>query len=446
MKSLERYIVAKFGGWSLANAERTRIALAYVQSNPDIHYVVPSAPGAVKEGDKKKKVTDYLISCCELRKKGQAYQASLDPVSAQFTEIANDLSYPNMAKLLGTLEQGLATNANDAWVRSRGEAINGRMWADLLDIRFIDPTELIRFRKNGQLNECSYNMIRSRLRGRDRFVIPGFYGLGADGEVKTFPRDGSDVTGSVIARGVNASIYLNLTSADGVLSADPNIVTNPGFPRLIETMTFNEYRELGNGGVKVLHRDTIIPVAKAGIPINVRHSLKPDSRGTMVVNERSDSTGGDVIGIAGRSGFVSFNIHKYGMNEERGIEGRILNIIRKAGISVDYTPSENDRISVVFNGEQLGTNEDQILDSIREKIRPQSLELQRNVGFISVVGQGIRENRTRVARTLFSVLDDKSIQHSGITNALSGISIIVFVNGEMVEDAIKAAHAEFIEK
>lgn len=437
----ERYIAAKFGGWSLANAERTGFAMDYVRANTDIHFVVPSAPGSVNDGDRK--VTDSLIDIVKARRQGSQYQAYLGTVYTQFTGISQSLGYHDMGRLLNNLEQGIHSGQTDAWVISRGEAINGKMWADLLDFSFVDPTEIIRFRKDGQLDERSYAQIGNRLRGAGRFVIPGFYGLGADGLVRTFPRDGSDVTGAVVARGVNAGLYQNLTSAEGVLTADPRVVKSPA-PELIEELTFEEYRELGNAGIKVLHRDTIVPVARLGIPINVRHSLMPESRGTMVVAQRSDISGRDVIGVAGRSGFVSLNIHKFGMNDEKGIEGSILNIIRKAGISIDHVPSGNDRLSVVFNDGQFGVHEDEIRDKIQRRIRPQSLELQDNVGILSVVGQGIRTNRERVSRRLLGALEDASIECHGATMALSGLSIILFIDGQRVDDAVRAAHKALI--
>ncbi len=440
MRNQERYEVAKFGGWSLANGERTKSAMDYVSANPDVHYVVPSGPGSVNDGDRK--VTDHLIDITKAKNSGRSYQVYLDAVNAQFMGIADFLGYYDMARLLGSLEVGIANGQSDAWIISRGEAIEGKMLGELLDFRFVDPTEIIRFRKNGQLDERSYGLIHSRLKGRDRFVISGFYGLGADGQIMTFPRDGSDITGAVIARGINASLYQNLTSIDGVLSADPRIVREK--TRLIEKLTFEEYRELGNAGIKVLHRDTIIPVANVGIPINVRHSLKPESRGTMVVSKRPTVEGEDVIGIGGRGGIASFNIHKFGMSEDKGIADRILNIIQRSGISIDYPLAETDRLLVTFNQEQLTGQEDEILAKIRRIIKPLSAELRKNVGFISIVGQGIRENRERVSRMLFPALDDASIKFSGFTSTPSGISIVVFVDSNMVDDAIRAAHRALI--
>lgn len=446
--TIERNEVAKAGGWSLANGERTRNVMAYIASL-DIRYFVPSAPGIINEGDSK--VTDLLIDCYKNRAGGR-FRGSFEIIRQRYEAIAREFGYHGLPPLLDKVEETIvsATEKDRDLVISRGEWLEGHMMADLLGFRFIDPTELIGFRKDGLLDERSYQTIRTRLRRDDRVVIPGFFGLGSDGRVRTFPRDGSDVTGSVIARGVNASIYRNLTSTDGVYSADPRILRDS---KLIHTITFEEYRELGNGGIKVLHRDTIVPVANAGIPINVRHSEEPDSIGTMVVSERLHSAE-DVIGIAGRSDLLSLNIHKFGLNDERGVESRILTIIRKLGISIDHTPSGNDRLSVIFskdqfkNKEQFKRHEDEIIDEIIDRInrtvRPRSIELQRHVGFVSVVGQGIRENKTRVSSRLFKALDNASINCTGSTSALSGISIIAFVNSNQVKDAIIAAHKEFI--
>ncbi len=436
----ERYEVVKAGGWSLANGERTRNVMAYILSNPNIHYFIPSAPGSIEVGDTK--VTDFLIACYEHRRKGESFEDEFNSIRQQFTDISNGLGYVGVEKHLDLVEEGISKGRNYDWVISRGEAVNGQLWADLLGFRFIDPTELIRFRRDGKLDAHSYQRIGSMLKGGDRCVIPGFYGLGADGKVRTFPRDGSDVTGAVIARGVNASIYRNLTSADGVFSADPRIILNP---RLISKLTLKEYRELGNGGVKVLHKDTIVPLAGVGIPINVRHSEKPESEGTMVVDSRPYIMGEGVIGVAGRGGFVVLNIHMYGMNDEIGIENRILQILRKNGISIALTPSDVDHVSIIFDGSQLiGDREEVIFDQIRRRIKPDRLELEKNIGLLFVVGQGIRENENKISWRLASALEKSSIKNHPI-GGVSGLSIIKAVDSDKINNAILVAHHALIE-
>lgn len=463
MNNLERYEIVKAGGWSLADAGRARFVMAYIQSNPDIHYFVPSAPGIIYEGNDK--VTDLLIGCSPeggndqefnrvlrtVRTKYGSVNEIFDEVRRRFICLGKDLGFNGFSPLLDKVEfLIISANRSDdekerekfrRLIPSRGEWLNGFMWSDLLGFCLIDPTELIHFRKDGRLDERSYALIRSKLRGRERFVIPGFYGLGADGEVQLFPRDGSDVTGAVIAHGVNASIYRNLTNADGVCSADPRIIEDA---KTIDTLTFEEYRELGNGGTKVLHRDTIIPVASVGIPINVRHSMKPESKGTMVVSQRTSGDEEDIIGVAGRRGFVSLNIHKYGMNDEIGIEDKVLKILRRNGISIDHVPSGVDFVSVIFDKKQLGESDSAVINQIERSVRPTRIELEDNIGLLSVVGQGIRRNNSRISGMLFEALDRASVQDKGYIRGISGISITVAVEGDQVEEGIIAAYDKFI--
>lgn len=463
MVNLERYEIVKAGGWSLAEAGRAGFVMTYIQSNPDIHYFVLSAPGIIYGGDDK--TTDLLIGCSPeggndqefnrvlrgVRTKYGSVNEIFDEVRRRFISLGQDLGYHDFSPHLDTVES-LITSANKSddkkerekfrrLIPSRGEWLNGLMWSDLLGFRFIDPTELIRFRKDGRLDERSYSLIRSRLKGRERFVIPGFYGLGADGEVQLFPRDGSDITGAVIAHGVNASIYRNLTNADGVCSADPRIIEDA---QIIDTLTFKEYRELGNGGTKVLHRDTIIPVASVGIPINVRHSMKPESKGTMIVSQRTSSDGEDIIGVAGKRGFISLNIHKFGMNDEIGIEDKILHILRRNGISIEHVPSDTDFLSVVFDERQLGERDRAVINQIARSVKTTSIELKDNIGLLSVVGQGIQRNNSRISEMLFGALTHASVQVKGYTTGISGISITVAVEGDQVEKGIVAVYDKFI--
>lgn len=441
MNNIERHEVVKAGGWSLANAERARSVMNYVKSNQEIRYFIPSAPGAVNGGDIK--VTDNLIMCYRHRERGEPFEDDLERVYSQFITIANELGYPGMEKILDPIEQGVKEGKDYDWLISRGEAVNGRMWADILDWHFVDPTELIRFRVDGRFDERSYRIMGSRLRGGDRFVIPGFYGLGADGKIKTFQRDGSDVTGGLIAHGVNASIYRNLTSTIGVLSANPDIVHEEAI--LIDRMTYQEYRELGNGGFKVLHRDTIIPVASAGIPVNVRHSEKPDSSGTLICLNRPDVLGQDVIGIAGKRGFVGIKVSKLGMDEDKGIAEKILRIIGRNGISFAHLPTENDSVSIVFSEEQLNAErQHRIMAEIERQIVPTELDIRSNIGILSVVGQGIKKNGSVIVGKLVNALNDRSIKH-GIIHIEPSITIKAFLDSDRIDDAVCASHKALIE-
>ena len=107
-------------------------------------------------------------------------------------------------------------------------------------------------------------------------VIPGFYGAGEDGKVKTFSRGGSDVTGSLVAKAIKADLYENWTDVSGFLVTDPRIVKNP---EVIESITYRELRELSYMGATVLHEDAIFPVRKEGIPINIQKHKQTGRQG-----------------------------------------------------------------------------------------------------------------------------------------------------------------------
>ena len=156
-------------------------------------------------------------------------------------------------------------------------------------------------------------------------VIPGFYGATEEGRVVTFSRGGSDITGSLVARAVNADLYENWTDVSGFLIADPRIVKGS---KSIETITYKELRELSYMGASVLHEDAIFPVRKEGIPINIRNTNKPDDLGTWIVESTCRKPKHTITGIAGKKGFASINIEKDMMNSEIGFGRKVLQVLR----------------------------------------------------------------------------------------------------------------------
>ena len=146
--------------------------------------------------------------------------------------------------------------------------------AHYLGFEFIDAAEVIAFDENGSLLVDQTNdLLSERLSHTEKAVIPGFYGADPNGNVKTFSRGGSDVTGSLVAKAIHADMYENWTDVSGLLIADPRIIKNP---KGIETITYKELRELSYMGATVLHEDAIFPVRKEGIPINIRNTNAPE--------------------------------------------------------------------------------------------------------------------------------------------------------------------------
>ena len=212
-----------------------------------------------------------------------------------------------------------------------------------------------------------------RLSKHSHAVIPGFYGALPGGEIKTFSRGGSDITGAIVARGVGADLYENWTDVSGFLMADPRIVPNP---KTIQQLTYRELRELSYMGASVLHEESIFPVREAGIPVRIKNTNAPEDPGTLIVRdlEPAPKTGA-ITGIAGRKDFTVIAIEKALMNIELGFGRKLLSILEVNNISFEHIPSGIDTMSLVIADAQLKGKLDRVLDEIRRELKPDSIEV-----------------------------------------------------------------------
>ena len=438
--------VAKFGGTSLASAPQVRKMQGIVRADPQRRLVVPSAPGRRNPQDTK--VTDLLYLCHELASKGLSFDDAWDPVVARFCEIVSGLGLS--LDLTGLLEEAEAVIADHGkrglgadYAASRGEAINGRIIAELLGFAYVDPTELIYFNEDGRLDEAkTYAAVADRLGGGVQAVVPGFFGLGADGNVKTFSRGGSDVTGSIVARGVGAEVYENWTDVHGLLITDPRIV--PG-AFTIETVTYRELRELSYSGARVLHEEAVFPVREAGIPVNIRNTNDPDHPGTLIV-------GGDhprarqsyqITGIAGRKDFTIIQVEKSMMNSEIGFGKRVLEVLANHGVSFEHMPSGIDTLSVVVEDTALQGKLDEIIESIRTNAKPDRIDIDNHLALIATVGRGMAHLPGTSAK-LFGALGAAGVNIRMIDQGSSEMNIIVGVDVPDFEKAVRAIYDAFV--
>ena len=438
--------VAKFGGTSLASAPQIRKMQAIVQSDADRRFVVPSAPG--KRESKDTKITDLLYLCHDLASKGLKFDDAWDPICDRFKQIVSELGLsldldPILNEAEATIREHGDAGLPADYAASRGEAINGRIIAELLGCEFVDPTEIIFFGTNGRLDEDkTYTTIAKRLAGIDRAVIPGFFGQGADGNVKTFSRGGSDVTGAIVARGVNASVYENWTDVHGLLITDPRIV--PG-AFTIETVTYRELRELSYSGASVLHDEAVFPVRQANIPVNIRNTNDPEHPGTLIVSNDHPSAkqSYQITGIAGRKDFTIIQIEKAMMNSEIGFGKRVLGVLADFAVSFEHIPSGIDTLSVVIEDTALDGKLDDIIAAIKTAVKPDNVDIDNNLALIATVGRGMAKT-TGTSAKLFGALGEAGVNVRMIDQGSSEMNIIVGTDVEDFEKAVQAIYAAFV--
>jgi len=431
--------VAKFGGTSVATAGQLLKVKSIIDAGAARRVIVPSAPGKATPQDTK--ITDLLYLAQQLAAKSQGFDALWDKISGRFLEISRELALDlDLVPALMEVKARLAAGAGAQYAASRGEALHGRVVAALLRAEYVDAAEVVLFDRSGRLDPRSYELIRARCSGPGRYVIPGFYGADASGEIRTFSRGGSDVTGSVVARALGAAIYENWTDVSGVLMTDPRVVAEA---KPIVEITYRELRELSYMGASVLHEEAVFPVQGLNIPINIRNTNRPEDPGTMIVSER-DPGHQVVVGIAGTKGFTVFNVEKAMMNAEIGFGRRLLDVFERLGVSYEHTPTGIDTMSVVVSDKQFTgtTTSEQIIEDITAAVKPDSIKVVPGMALVATVGQGMKHAIGTAAR-LFTALAKARVNVRMIDQGSSEQNIIVGVEEQDLATAIRAIYNEF---
>lgn len=432
--------VVKFGGSSLASAEQFKKVGNIIRSDESRRYVVPSAPGRRFSEDIK--VTDMLYQCYETAEAGEDFTGLLTRIKDRYQEIIEGLGLKlSLDGEFQTIEKNFKAKAGSDYAASRGEYLNGMVMADYLEYTFVDAAEVIFFDKNGVFDAAKTDKALAKcLNKLDKAVIPGFYGMAADGRVKTFSRGGSDVTGSIVARAIHADLYENWTDVSGFLVADPRIIEDP---QVIETITYRELRELSYMGATVLHEDAIFPVRKEGIPINIRNTNAPQDKGTFIVESTCRKPKYTITGIAGKKGFCSINIEKSMMNAEIGFGRKVLQVFEEQGISFEHVPSGIDTMTVFVHQDEFEETEQQVIAGIHRAVQPDFLEMESDLALVAVVGRGMRATRGTAGR-IFSALAHANINVKMIDQGSSELNIIIGVKNSDFETAIRAIYDIFV--
>lgn len=433
--------VVKFGGSSLASAEQFVKVGNIIHADEDRKFVVPSAPG--KRFDKDTKVTDMLYACYALAEKDHSFNAEMAQIEKRYQEIINGLKLDlDLSSEFDRIIDNFKRKAGSNYAASRGEYLNGIIMANYLGYEFIDPAEAIRFHEDGVFDAVkTQELLSKRLESVERAVIPGFYGAMEDGTVVTFSRGGSDITGSIVAKAIQADVYENWTDVSGFLIADPRIIDNP---EGIDIITYGELRELSYMGAGVLHEDAIFPVRKEGIPINIRNTNQPEDEGTWIVGNTCKKAKYTITGIAGKKGFASINIEKDMMNSEIGFGRKVLQVFEEYNISFEHMPSGIDTLNVMVHQSEFVDKEQNILSGINKAVNPDHVEIQSDLALIAVVGRCMKSQRGTVGR-IFAALAHANVNVRMIDQGSSEQNVIIGVANEDFETAIKAIYAIFVE-
>ena len=417
-------------------------AAKIVEADSARRYVVVSAPGKRFSGDIK--VTDLLYKCSDALETNdeKTFEETFEKIRVRFLNIETEIGKKlGMEEALNEVYVAAKDGAGRDYCASRGEFLAAKIMAAVLNVPFVDATEFVQFKQDGTLDEKTFENAAKVLSQYERAVVPGFYGLGYDGKVKTFSRGGGDISGSIVARGVMAELYENWTDVSGFYACDPRIVHAP---KAMKEISYQELRELSYMGANVLHSEAIFPVRSAGIPIRICNTFRPQDAGTYIVKSSTRDVKEDVVtGIAGKKNFTVISLEKSMMNSEVGFVQKVLTVIGNHGISFEHLPSGIDTMSLVIDNEYL---KDGVLETImaemKDAVHPDKIYTHENIALVATVGHGMANNIGTSAR-LFNALASAHVNVIMIDQGSSELNIIVGVDNEDYTKCIEAIYNEF---
>ncbi|WLR49722.1 aspartate kinase [Bacillus tianshenii] len=445
--------VSKFGGTSVASAEQFKKVANIIMADSNRKVVVVSAPGKRFSGDTK--TTDLLIEYGEKLLAEQDAENELQDIVDRYNAIAAELGLTSgiideIRANLNSLKDADRTNEQRFMdrIKASGEDNNAKLFAEYLnhlgvEAHYVNPQDagIIVSDEPGKaqvLPETFENLKALRERS-GVLVVPGFFGYSPEGELVTFSRGGSDITGSIVAAGVNAELYENFTDVDSVFSANPAIVENP---QAIEELTYKEMRELSYAGFSVFHDEALIPAFRAGIPVCIKNTNNPSARGTFVVSKR-DYTKNPIVGIAADSGFCSIHVSKYLMNREVGFGRRLLEILEIEELSYEHMPSGIDETSVILRENQFTNDkEERVLQRIKEELQVDSVSIKHDQAMVMVVGEGMTQ-QIGISAKATAAFARAGVNIEMINQGSSEVSMMFAVKEADAAEAVRSLYKEY---
>ena len=436
--------VLKFGGSSLADGSQFAKVRKIVESDDSREVVVVSAPGKRFSGDSK--ITDLLYLLHAHIKYGVSYDNILTMIRDRYTDIARDCGLKtDIAEIVNNAFEGVDKSTSVDYIASRGEFFSAILMAEYLGYTFVDASDWLEFDYDGKVNTKQSEATLRKYRDMyGRIVIPGFYGAYPGGDIRVFPRGGSDITGAIVAAALNADIYENWTDVSGILMVDPKIVSNP---KTIARVTYDELRELSYMGASVLHEDTVFPVRLKDIPVNIRNTNEPEAPGTIIQESFDDELKEEherfITGIAGKKDFSIVNVYKSRIGEAKiGLLRQVLTLFAKYDIPVEQIPSGVDSFSVVFPTASMKGKKYDLMHELGENESIDNCDLTEGISLIAIVGRQMAY-RTGISGRIFKALGDNKINIRTIEQGADEINIMIGVYTEDFDRAIRILYDSF---
>lgn len=454
--------VLKFGGTSVANAERFLRVADILESNAQQGQVatVLSAPA---------KITNHLVAMIEKTISGQDALPNISDAERIFSELLQglvaaqpgfefdrlktrvDLEFAQLKQVLhGISLLGQCPDSVNAAIICRGEKLSIAIMEALLQARghevsVIDPVEKLLavghyLESTVDIPESTRRIEASQIPPQNMILMAGFTAGNERGELVVLGRNGSDYSAAVLAACLRADCCEIWTDVDGVYTCDPRQVPDA---RLLKSMSYQEAMELSYFGAKVLHPRTIAPIAQFQIPCLIKNTANPQAPGTLIGAE-GEQDESPVKGITNLNNMAMVNVSGPGMKGMVGMAARVFAAMSRTGISVVLITQSSSEYSISFCVPQseLARARHVLEEEFYLELKDGLLDplgIIENLAVISVVGDGMRTLRG-ISAKFFSALARANINIVAIAQGSSERSISVVVNNDEVITGVRVVH------
>lgn len=456
-------LVLKFGGTSVGSVESIRgiiRILSDAEHKNRVRVVVVSAFS---------KVTDTLVEAARMAEKNDgSYIKLLQTLKTRHVQTAEQLlsdhypeSFPFIEasfKELSAILDGIAvlgelTPRTLDHVMSFGERLSACIIArafsvhgipsDYLDARLVVKTDT-QYGSARYLPELSNPLIQAMLSERTALqVVTGFIASSSEAHTSTLGRGGSDLSAAIFASAIGAEEVEIWTDVDGILSADPRLVKS-AFS--LESISYIEAMELSHFGAKVLHPPTVRPALEKGIPIRIRNTFNPQSRGTLISNEALPSTY-PVRGVSSMRDIALLRLQGSGMMGVSGFSARLFGAMARKKINIILITQSSSEYSICFAVLQKDAvpAASAIKEEFERELASNQIEepaIERDVAIIAVVGERMKSS-PGIAGKVFHALGRNGINIIAIAQGSSEFNISAIISRHDEAKALNAVHEAF---
>jgi aspartokinase/homoserine dehydrogenase 1 len=451
--------VLKFGGSSVGSPQRIREVKRIIESQPLPVIIVISAFQGV---------TDQLYTISELASRGnKEYEIRLETILEKHIEFTKKLieddikrqqvidTINNIINELKELLNGISVlreltrHASDQVITS-GERLSSFIISRFLDNSiYADSREFIKTDISAGNTVVDFSLTNSLIREKigkpeNIIVVPGFIATNSKGETTSLGRGGSDYTAAIIAAALKTESLEIWTDVDGFMTADPRKVEKA---YTIESLTYAEAMELSHFGARVIYTPTLRPVYRKNIPVAVRNTFNPLSKGTVINQKKTDQGTSPIKGISSIDHIDLVTIQGPAMVGVTGTSARLFSALARYEINIILITQASSEFSITFavNPYASATACKAIKEEFRNEIE-QNKELkiliEKELSIIAIVGERMK-NTPGISATLFRALGRNGINVIATAQGSSELNISVVIKKKSLKKALNVIHDGF---